>query len=143
LPEQDRLFKILKKFVNKGPFRDVTEDIYRQMQGESVDYAILEKANNVFVVESSFSWTDLGTWDELYRLSMKDARNNVIEGDVIAINTANCLVNSSNKLIGIVGVDNLIVIDSNDALLICKRGHTEDVKEIVDFIRRKHINKFL
>lgn len=142
MPEHYRLFKLLSKHIGLDSYQGVLEHIYRQMQSQSIDYGILEKAENVYVVQSSFTWSDIGNWDELYRLSMKDGRDNVIEGDVITINTSQSLILSSGKLIGTVGIDNLIIIDSNEGLLICKRGHSEDVTEIVDFMRRKHINKF-
>jgi mannose-1-phosphate guanylyltransferase len=142
-PEDYALFKLLSDYIDGDYFQENVEQTYRQITSLSVDYAILEKADNVFVVQSSFRWSDIGNWDEQFRLSMKDARNNVIEGDVIPINTSNCLVSSHNKLIGIVGVSDLIIIDSDEALLICKRGHSDEVMEVVDFLRRKHINKFL
>lgn len=143
LPEDSRLFNKLKKSVGEPNFNSLVEEIYRQIQSESIDYAIMEKAKNVFVVEASFGWSDLGNWDEIYRLSMKDGRNNVIEGDVISINTSNCLVSSYGKMIGIVGVDNLIVVESENSIVICRRGYSDDTKEIVDFLRRKQINKYL
>ncbi|TAL67236.1 MAG: mannose-1-phosphate guanylyltransferase [Bacteroidetes bacterium] len=143
LPEDNRLFKKLKKSVGEPNFPSLVEEIYRQIQSESIDYAIMEKAKNVYVVEASFGWSDLGNWDEIYRLSMKDGRNNVIEGDVISINTNNCLVSSYGKMIGIVGVDNLIVIECENSIVICRRGYSDDVKEIVDFLRRKQINEYI
>ena len=143
LPEHYRLFKVLKKDFGTKRFDDSKRNLYMQMQSESMDYGILEKVDNVYVVESSFTWSDLGTWDELYRLSMKDARNNIIEGDVIPINTSNCLISSNGRLIGVVGVDDLVIVDSEKALLICKKGKTDDAKEIVDFMKRKNINRFL
>jgi mannose-1-phosphate guanylyltransferase len=143
LPEHFRLFKVLKKDYGTERFDDSKKNLYMQMQSESMDYGILEKADNVYVIESSFTWSDLGTWDELYRLSMKDARNNIIEGDVIPINTSNCLISSKGRLIGAVGVDDLVIIDSDKALLVCKKGKTDNVKEIVDFMKRKNITNFL
>lgn len=143
LPEHYPLFRLLRKYIAKDQYKDTLENIYRQMQSESIDYAILEKSELVYVVESSFSWSDLGNWDELYRLSLKDARNNFMEGDVIAINAKNCLVSANDKLIGIVGVENLIVIDTDEALLICKRKKSDEVKDLVDLLKRKQINKFL
>ncbi len=141
--EDTAIIEILFDHLGKDTFRENVEHTYRQISSLSIDYAILEKADNVYTVMSSFRWSDLGNWDELYRLTMKDARNNVIEGDVIPINTTNCLVSSQGKLIGIVGVNDLIVIDSDEAMLICRRGHSDDVMEVVDFLRRKHVNKFL
>lgn len=142
-PEDTAMLKMLKDHVGTDNFKENVEHTYRQISSLSVDYAILEKAKNVYVVQSSFKWSDMGNWDELYRLSMKDARNNVIEGDVIPINASNCLVSSKGKLIGIVGVKDLVVIDSDDAMLICRKGHSDDVMEIVDFLRRKNINRYL
>ena len=95
------------------------------------------------VLEGSFGWNDVGTWDEIYRLSMKDAKNNVIEGDVIALDTSNCLISSSQKFIGVVGINDIIVVDSENALVICKRGESQKVKELVDYMRRKQINRHL
>jgi mannose-1-phosphate guanylyltransferase len=143
LPEDSRLFNKLKKSTDDSNFNTLVEEIYRQIQSESIDYSIMEKARNVFVVEASFGWSDLGNWDEIYRLSMKDGRNNVIEGDVISINTSNCYVSSFGKMISIVGADNLIVIESENSIIICRRGYSDDIKEIVDFLRRKQINKYL
>ena len=143
LPEHDLFFNLLKKNIGKKIYHNVLNDIYRQMEARSIDYAILEKAKNVYVVESTFSWSDLGNWDELYRLSFKDARNNFVEGNVVTINSSNCLISAEDKLVGIVGVDNLIIVDTPDSLLICKRGASEQTMEIVDYLKRKNITSHL
>ena len=143
LPENYKLFERLLNIPDLWLNKEEIELVYRQIQAVSVDYAILEKDKNIYVVQASFKWSDVGTWDELYRLSLKDGRNNYIEGEVVAINTSNCYVSSSNKLIGMVDVDNLIVVDGEDAILICKRGKTENVKDVIDYLKRKQINKYL
>ncbi len=143
LPDHAPLFDFIRQNIAKENYSQILQDMYRQMRSVSVDYGIMEKADNVFIVEGSFGWSDVGTWDELYRLSMKDAKNNVIEGDVVAVNTTNCFVSTSEKFIGLVGVDDLIVIDSENAILICKRGEAHTVKQLVDFMRRKQINRHL
>ncbi len=143
LPDQNSLFKIIQKTVGLDMFKDTVNDAYLQMQAESMDYAILEKAENIHVIESSFGWSDLGTWDELHRMMMKDARNNVLIGEVVALNISNSLIIGGKRLIGVEGVENLIVIDSDESLLICKRGKSNDVQEIVNYMKRKQINNFL
>lgn len=143
MAEDYALFKLLQNHFDKDSYNESLDYTYRQISSLSFDYAILEKADNVYVVQSSFRWSDVGNWDEIYRLSMKDAHNNVIIGNVIPINSTNCLISSNDKLIGIVDVSDLIVIDSDDALLICKRNSSDDVIEIVDYLRRKQINRFL
>ncbi len=143
LPDHYKLFDIIKKNVGQKYFYQIADEIYQQIEAASVDYAILEKADNVYVVKSTFSWSDLGNWDELYRLLMKDARNNFIEGNVVALETTNCFVSSRDKMIGIVGVENLIVIEDEKSIIICERGKSEKVKDIVDYLKRKHINNYL
>lgn len=137
------LFEQLKPFIGTEEYSDELDKVYKQVVSLSIDYAILENADNVYVVKSDFKWTDIGTWDEFYRISRKDARNNVLEGDVIAVNVNNCLISAQNKMISIVGLSNIVVIDSDDAIFICRNGETESVKEIVDYLRRKNINSFL
>jgi mannose-1-phosphate guanylyltransferase len=143
LPDYDTKFSSLGNvFENKEYFEEIGI-LYKQISSISLDYGILEKADNVYCINASFSWSDLGNWDELYRIQMKDAHNNVILGDVISINNKNSFIMSKGKLLGVVGMDDVIIIDSEDATLICKRGQSEQVQEIVDFLRRKHIHKYL
>ncbi|MFH1049518.1 MAG: sugar phosphate nucleotidyltransferase [bacterium] len=143
LPDHNRLFSLIEKNIGKSYYDRILEETYRQLQAVSVDYAILEKADNVFVVKSKFAWSDLGNWDELFKLKMKDARYNFIEGSVVPVNIRNCFVSAKDKVIGIVGVDNLIVIEEENAIIICSKDKSDDVKEIVDFIKRKHISSYL
>ncbi len=142
LPDHYYLFSRLSLEMEEAEFERELNNVYKTINRISLDFGILEKAPNVYCVKSSFSWSDLGTWDELYRLSLKDARNNVIVGDVIALNTKNSLISSEGKLIGVVGLEDVIVIDTGEALLVCKRGESEQVKELVDFMRRKNISKY-
>lgn len=141
LPENDVLFQSLR---NK-PFSEISpeeiEYVYRQVQAVSLDYGILEHASNVFVVEGSFRWSDLSNWDEIYRLAIKDSRNNLIEGNVLAIDTANCFISSSEKMIGAVGIKDIFIIESENAVLVCKRSDSESTRKIVDHLKRKQINK--
>ncbi|MFP4544135.1 MAG: mannose-1-phosphate guanylyltransferase [Bacteroidota bacterium] len=141
MPDHADVFTPLENKVENEDFFSDIESAYRKIDPISIDYGILEKATNVYVVKSFFNWSDVGTWDELYRLSMKDPKNNVVEGDVITIKTTNSLISANSKFIAAVGVSDLIVIDSEDAVFICKRGDSESIQEAIDFMRRKHINK--
>ena len=143
LPEHAPLFHLLQKHLHKETYNEILENIYRQLRSISLDYGILEKARNVLVIEGQFGWSDVGSWDEVYLLSRKDAQNNVIEGNAIAIDTNNCYVRSHEKLLTLIGVDDLIVVDSDVALFICKRESSQNVKEVINFMRRKHITHFL
>ncbi len=143
LPHYADKFNTLKRFFGKEGYVEELKYVYKQINPLSLDYGILEKADNVFCIQSTFFWSDLGNWDELYRLSLKDANNNVLEGDIISINNINSMIISqSGKFVGVVGMNDVIVIDTDEAILICKRGESDDVQEIVDLLRRKHIHKF-
>ena len=79
----------------------------------------------------------------MYQLAPKDAADNAFEGEVIAVNVTNSYIKAEKKLIALVDVDDLIVVETEDALVICRNGHGQDVKEIVDFLRRKQMKDFL
>lgn len=143
LPEHAQLFKQLDRHIGKESFNGMVDYIYRQINSVSFDYGVMEKADNVYIVKGGFTWSDVGTWDELYRLSMKDARNNVLQGDVLAINSHDCFVSSNGKMIALVNVKDLVVVDSDDATLICKKEATGEVKQLIDYLRRKQISKYL
>ncbi|MCX7879684.1 MAG: sugar phosphate nucleotidyltransferase [Ignavibacteria bacterium] len=142
-PEIYNYFNILKKLVDRPNFAQAVDETYRQIQSISIDTGIMELAPNVFVLESNFSWSDVGTWEEIYRLSLKDAQNNHLVGDVIAIETNNCLIQTHEKLIATIGIDDLVIVDTPKALLVCKRQDSHKVIEIVNYLRRKNASTFL
>jgi mannose-1-phosphate guanylyltransferase len=143
LPDYADMFEQLRVPTSPEEFALRVEGIYKQIRPISVDYGIMEKSTRVLCVMSSFEWSDVGTWDEVYRLSKKDSRKNVLEGDVFTVQTKGCLVSSYGKVVGLIGLEDLVVIDSDNLLLICKRGETHRVSELVDLLRRKQINKLM
>lgn len=98
---------------------------------DSIDYAVMEKADNVAVVPVAMGWSDVGSWDALHAISQCDELGNVCGGDVIAIDTRNCLVKSDGARVAMVGVEDLIVVASGNDILILPRGHSQSVKRIV------------
>lgn len=142
-PETHNYFTILKKLLGKSNFEQAVDETYRQIQSESLDVGILERARNVYVLESAFTWSDVGTWDEIYRLSLKDSDNNCIVGDVLTIDTRNSFIRSHEKVIATIDVEDLVVIDAPIAILICRRGATNRVIEIVNYLRRKNASPLL
>jgi len=144
LPDHAPLFNLLEKHMGSDTYWEMAENVFRQMRSVSFDIGVMEKASNVLMVDGTFGWSDVGTWDELYRMTMKDGKNNVIEGNVVTLNTSSCLVSgSSGRIVGIVGAENLIVVDTDQALMICERGKTEQVRDLVDLLRRRHIGNSL
>lgn len=103
---------------------------------DSVDYAVMEKADRVAVVPVDMGWSDVGSWDALHALSDLDDRGNAHEGEVIAVDTSNCLVRSDGARIAMVGVSDLIVVASGTDILIVPRGRSQDVKKLLDAMKR-------
>jgi mannose-1-phosphate guanylyltransferase len=103
---------------------------------ESVDYAVMEKAGRVAVVPVDMGWSDLGSWDALHAIAPRDAENNVHHGEVVAIDTEGCLIRTDGPLVAAVGIKDLIVIATGDAVLILPRGSSQDVKRAVEALKR-------
>jgi mannose-1-phosphate guanylyltransferase len=143
LPDLYSSLKEIQDEVTDSTFDSSLEQMYKKIKSISIDYGIMEKAENVFVIRSDFGWSDLGTWDEVYNISSKDENNNATTGQNVLINTSNCYIYSPDKLVATIDIEDLIVINTDDALLICKRDKTQEVKEVVDFLRRKKMNDYL
>lgn len=129
---------IAQPFLNSNPndLRQI-ENAYKQCQAQSIDYAILEKTNNAWVVPASFGWSDVGSWQSLYEISPRDDRGNMLHGEHIVIDSNNCLIYGTERLIAAVGMEATAIIDTPDALMVCPLDQTQRVKEIVEEIRNK------
>jgi mannose-1-phosphate guanylyltransferase len=143
LPELHGQLNNLRPSIGTPQFEHHLETAYGIMRGISIDYGVMEKAQRVYVVKGDFGWNDLGSWDEVCRLSAKDENGNHSTGKVISVNSKNTYVHTTDKLIATVGVDDLIIINTPDAILICKKNSSQDVKEIVDHLKRKQMNEYL
>lgn len=136
------LVNIEEKLLDKN-FDKILEDEYAQIKGISIDYGVMEKCSEVYTIRSDFGWNDIGSWDEIYNISEKDKDGNVKKAKAVLIDTKNTLVMSEQKVIAAIGVEDLLIIDSEDGLLICKKGESQKVKEVVDYLRRKGLDQFI
>ena len=115
----------------------------RDLKSVSIDYGVMEKAKNVLVIPGAFDWSDLGSWDALWEVSNKDENGNAVRGEFIGIDAADSLVQSSGKLVALVGVRDLLVVETKDALLICRRGRSQDVRKIVESLEKNSLTSYL
>ena len=104
---------------------DVIRELYTEFERISFDYAVLEKAANIYMVAGDFGWQDIGSWSSFAKVSSTDAAGNAFSGRAAAIDSVNCLVSAPGKLAALIGVEDLIVIDTDDVLFICKRTGTK------------------
>lgn len=130
------IFDLTKSAIDSAKRTDskiiLNNEFWHMCPSISIDYAIVEKARNVATVKLQCDWTDLGSWDSLYHTLTKDVNLNHIEGDVIQDGVSNSLIYSPNKLAAVVGCDNLVVVNTSDCLLVCKRGESQRVKNVVE-----------
>jgi mannose-1-phosphate guanylyltransferase len=126
--------------VRDGVLIHPEPDAFLGSPSESVDYAVMEKADRVAVVPVDMGWSDVGSWDALHALGLDDGEGNVISGDVVAIDTRNSLIRSEGPLVTMVGVQDLIVVATHDAVMILPRGSSQEVKRIIDRLKaRAHV----
>ncbi|HDQ03368.1 MAG TPA: mannose-1-phosphate guanylyltransferase [Deltaproteobacteria bacterium] len=145
LPELHKgLTEIENSFGSTREARTVAA-VYKNLPSVSIDYGVMEKAQNVFVLPADFGWSDVGSWDAVCDLALKDDKGNASTTDsqVIFEDTSNSFVYSPHKLTALVGVKDLIVVDTKDALLICKKGRSQDIRNVVEKLERKKMKKYL
>lgn len=124
---------------------DFIRQAYTLCKSISIDYGVMEKADNVYVIPSDLGWSDLGTWGSLYEARTKNEENNAVVGDsVITFDTSNSIITlPSGKVALIQGLDNYIVVDENDVLLICRRSDEQYIREYVDAVRERKGEKYV
>ena len=109
---------------------------FEQSPSESIDYAVMEKASRVAVVPVSMGWSDVGSWDALHTISASDEHGNACNGDVVAIETANCLVQADGVRVALVGVTDLIVVANGKDVLVMPRGRSQEVKKLIEAMKQ-------
>ena len=113
-------------------------DVYASMPDVSIDYGLLELADNVAVVPVDMGWSDLGSWESIYQQRGKDPQGNMLEGDVLAMDSQDNLLWSEHGLVATLGVANLAVVQTRDATLICPRERVQDLKQLVAAVKKSH-----
>ena len=145
LPEMHDVFDAEKDAFNSRSEKEAIDRIYPQCTNISIDYGVMEKADNVFIIPSSFGWSDLGTWASAYENLEKDYLENAVAGDnVMIIDATKNMIHADNKkLVLIQGLDDFIVVDTKDVLLICRKDKEQEIKEYVAEVKRNKGDRFL
>lgn len=140
LPETHQLISKLK---GAEDYENVLEEIYPMFKSISIDYGIMEKSEKVFVMEGDIGWSDVGSWESVYELSDKDDNGNSITGNILALNSKNSYLYSESNFTAVVGIDDLVVINLDDSLLVCKRSEAQNVKKVVDYLSGENRDELL
>lgn len=145
LPEMYELFAAEKDKLNTPAEAATIEQIYPLCTSISIDFGIMEKAENVYVIPASFAWSDLGTWNSAWENMQKDYFSNAVAGNqVMIVDAKNCMVHvPDNKLVLLQGLEDFIVVDTKDVLMICRKEKEQEIKEYVAEIKRNKGDKYL
>jgi mannose-1-phosphate guanylyltransferase len=144
LPEISETFEGIRKDFFTGNERSSINMAYTQFRMISIDYGVMEKADNVFVILDDFGWSDLGSWNSLFEIKDKDANNNVIEANVLTYDTTNSFILAEkDKLVVTYGLDGFLVADSGDVLLICKKDLENEFRIMIKDVRFNKGEKYI
>ncbi|MFH0818562.1 MAG: sugar phosphate nucleotidyltransferase [Patescibacteria group bacterium] len=144
LPDMYGKLMEIKNVIGTDQEKNILEKIYPELEKIAVDYAIIEKASNILAIPADIGWNDIGDWARLKeQLSLQEA-DNIIKANHIGLDTKNTLVYSeTDKLIATIGLENIIIVETDDALLVCDKYSSPQVKKIVDMLKEDKKNKYL
>lgn len=143
LPQTYKGLQHIKEAIGTSDQEEVLDREFYSFQSESIDYGIMEKADNIYTIPGTFGWDDVGSWLAVGRIKTSNEFGNVIDGNVVAINTKNSIIQGGKKLIATVGLDDMIVVDTEDALLICDKNSAGDIKKVLESLRVCNQTKYL
>lgn len=137
-PEMARLsIESFEKASVDSDFIRLDKDSFSQIKGDSIDYAVMEKTKLGKIVKLNAGWDDVGSWSALYDISEKDENNNVVKGDVIALETKNSYIRGGKRTVATIGLDNFVIVDSDDSLLIARMDKIQDVKKVAEQMKAR------
>lgn len=144
MPELYEFILTIRESINTGMSQDVIHGEFMKMPEESIDYGIMEKADNIYVIPCKFGWDDVGSWTALDRINDRDEDGNVIKGNILNIDTKRCIIESNNgKLVATLGIEDLIVVDTDDVTLICTKDKAQEVKQLLKVLRMQEREQYL
>ena len=144
IPETYDILKRIQTAIGTDQENIVLKNLFPTCISESVDYAIMEHASNIFTIPGRFGWDDVGSWLALERHNPSDEHNNIRRGKTITLDTENCIIDSSDKLVATIGIKDLIIVDTNDSLLVCSKDRCNDIKQILSELKsNKSFNLYL
>ena len=123
--------------ANDSDFVRLDKEAFSQIKGDSIDYVVMEKTKVGKIVKLNAGWDDVGSWTALYDISKKDENLNVIKGDVISFDTTSSYIRGGKRTIATIGLDNVVIVDSDDSLLVAAKGKIQDVKLVAEEMKKR------
>ncbi|WP_042227446.1 mannose-1-phosphate guanylyltransferase [Paenibacillus popilliae] len=143
LPETHDLLEKIKLSIQKVGRQEAVNSLFPQMPDQSIDYGIMEKVNDIYVIPCVLGWDDVGNWTALERIENLDNNGNVIKGNTLNIDTKRCIIESNGKLVATLGVEDLIIVETEDVTLICRKDKAQEIKSLIKELRIQKLEQYL
>lgn len=138
----ERLLRI-QEAIGTEEEEQILDKEFHEMDSQSIDYGIMEKAKDIYILPGAFGWDDVGSWLAVERIKKTNEFGNVVNGNIITVNTKNCIIQGGRKLIAAVGLQDLIIVDTEDATLICEKDNTGDIKKVLENLKICNRDEYL
>ena len=134
----------IEKYLDTPRMNEAIYDLYSKIKSISIDYGIMEYAKDVHVIQADFKWNDIGSWEAVFNIAQKDQNKNAVTAkDYISINSKNNYLFSEKKMVAAIGIKDIVLVDTDDAILICKKDQSQMVKELVEEIKKTDLKNYL
>lgn len=143
MPELYSHLKKISQHINAPLYGSTLNHLWPLVPKETIDYGIMEKSEDAVVLPLKIGWSDVGSWSSLMPLQEKDENGNVLKGKIYALDTRESLILGERRLIASIGISDLIIVDTEDALLVCRKGEDQRVKEIVNTLKQENKLEYL
>ncbi len=144
LPELSEGLEEIRKTIGTPQYEAKVENVYRRIRGISIDYGVMQTAKQVYVIPTDMGWSDVGSWEEVYNISPKDENKNA--GDfhhLVQIGSRENYAYAPGKVVALVGVRGIVVVDTGDALLVSKKSRTQEVKDVVEILKKNGFDEYI
>lgn len=143
LPDNYTWLMKIRSALGRPEESGVIREAYEEMEAISIDYGVIERSKNVLMVEGGFGWNDVGSWPSAAQYWPMDGNKNAFIGEVINLDSSKCIVYSPKKPVALLGVEDLVIVEEEDVLLICKRERSQEVRKLVEILKSKGRDKIL
>jgi mannose-1-phosphate guanylyltransferase len=129
--------------LGKGTEKKVVEKVYRSLEPQSIDIGVMEKAKDVLLLKGDFGWNDIGSWAAMEQIWPKDRDGNFLNAEVLSIESSGNIIHSTKKLVAVIGLKDIVIIETEDALLVCAKERAPDVRRVVDELKDRGLETYL
>lgn len=144
MPDLYTALENIRESIGTDEEDNILNKEYSKLESISIDYGIMEKTKSIYVIPASFGWDDVGTWTSLERIHKPDGDGNILEGNILSVESKKCIIQGMNdKLIAVMGIEDVIVVDTGDVTLVCSKQKAQNMKDLLKEIKNRNMENYL